>query len=167
MSSTSNINTFTKKTSTNNPILIMVITLRLHFRTFLQALLVLLISIQRIESFQLGPKIVQNDTPTFRFPSNRDRILIKSSEQQKALSTPTSFYSASPSSTEINAKKKKIAEEEPERKKNNAFELVLLFMTPWRNPNSIFVYLFGTVYFLGKYSEAQSIAAAAAGSGGL
>lgn len=52
-----------------------------------------------------------------------------------------------------------MAEEEPEREKKNGLELVLLYMTPWRNPNSIFVYMIGTVYLLGKYSEAQSIAA--------
>lgn len=138
----------------------MVITLRHHLRMVLLALLVLLISIYRVESFQLDPKVVQDDTPTFRFSSNHHRNLIKRSEQRNPLSTPASFCSALPSSTEINAKKKKVAEEEPEREKKNAFELVLLYMTPWRNPNSIFVYMFGAVYFLGKYSEAQSIAVA-------
>jgi hypothetical protein len=130
-----------------------------HLRMVLPVLLVLLISIHRIESFQLGPKKAQIDTPTFRFSSNHQPNLIKSSEQQKQLSTPASFCSTPSSSTEINAKKKKVAEEEPEREKKNGLELVLLYMTPWRNPNSIFVYMIGTVYLLGKYSEAQSIAA--------
>jgi hypothetical protein len=125
----------------------------------LPALLVLLISIHRIESFQLGPKKAQIDTPTFRFSSNRQLNLIKSSEQQKPLSTLLPFGSTPPSSTEINAKKKKVADEEPEREKKNGLELVLLYMTPWRNPNSIFVYMIGTLILLGKYSEAQSLAA--------
>jgi len=33
--------------------------------------------------------------------------------------------------------------------------LVFYYMLPWRNPNSIFVYMFGTVYVLGKISEAK------------
>ena len=33
--------------------------------------------------------------------------------------------------------------------------LALLYMTPWKNPNSIFVYLFGILYVLGKISEAR------------
>lgn len=36
--------------------------------------------------------------------------------------------------------------------------LLILYMTPWRNPNSLFVYLFLTVYLLGKYSETHSLA---------
>ena len=39
---------------------------------------------------------------------------------------------------------------------DNPAELVLLYMTPWKNPNSIFVYLFLAVFLLGKYSESQS-----------
>ena len=39
---------------------------------------------------------------------------------------------------------------------DNPVELVLLYMTPWKNPNSIFVYLFLAVFLLGKYSESQS-----------
>jgi hypothetical protein len=45
-------------------------------------------------------------------------------------------------------------EEEPEKKPN----LVLAYLTPWRNPNSIFVYLFLIVYILGSMSEAKSAA---------
>ena len=35
------------------------------------------------------------------------------------------------------------------------FGLFLVYMTPWKNPNSIFVYLFLTLYLLGEYSEAH------------
>jgi len=59
--------------------------------------------------------------------------------------------------TELDAKKK-IVEEEPEREKNDGFGLFLVYMTPWKNPNSIFVYMIALLYCLGKYSEAQHIA---------
>jgi len=50
------------------------------------------------------------------------------------------------------AKKKPEAREKIE----NPLELLILYATPWKNPNSIFVYLFVLVYCLGKYSESQS-----------
>jgi hypothetical protein len=34
-------------------------------------------------------------------------------------------------------------------------KLLILYATPWRNPNSIFVYLFVVLFVLGKYSEAH------------
>ena len=37
------------------------------------------------------------------------------------------------------------------------FSLFLTYMTPWINPNSVFVYLFLTLYALGKYSEAHRV----------
>ena len=55
--------------------------------------------------------------------------------------------------------KKKTAEPPSEKiKSSNALDLIILYMTPWRNPNSIFVYLFVILFALGKYSEAQSAA---------
>ena len=55
------------------------------------------------------------------------------------------------------AKNKKSNETKDKRGKiENPVELVLLYMTPWKNPNSIFVYLFAIVYVLGKYSESHS-----------
>lgn len=35
------------------------------------------------------------------------------------------------------------------------FALFLVYMTPWRNPNSIFVYMLLTLIALGKYSESH------------
>ena len=121
------------------------ISLRQRLRMALPTILLLLISAHQIESFQFGPKSAQNNKPTFRFSQNRHLRQIKSIGHRNSLSTL--------SSTELDAKKKK-GEEEPLREKKNALELVILYMTPWRNPNSIFVYLFAGVYFLGKYSEA-------------
>jgi hypothetical protein len=60
-------------------------------------------------------------------------------------------------------KKKKVSPEiaEPGQVKErvSGIGLFFLYMTPWKNPNSIFVYMLVTLYFLGKYSEAHSVAA--------
>jgi hypothetical protein len=47
---------------------------------------------------------------------------------------------------------------EPEREKGDVIGLLLLYMTPWRNPNSIFVYMLLLLYVLGSISESQSAA---------
>ena len=69
------------------------------------------------------------------------------------------------SSTGLNLVNKKQKEPEPvvEKEKREGLDLFFLYMTPWRNPNSLFVYIFVILYCLGKYSEAQSIARSAAG----
>jgi len=67
------------------------------------------------------------------------------------------FWTRSQSSSSLMATKKKKNDESKEREKiENPVELLLLYMTPWKNPNSIFVYLFLVVYCLGKYSESQA-----------
>jgi hypothetical protein len=43
----------------------------------------------------------------------------------------------------------------------DGFRMFLAYATPWRNPNSIFVYLFLIIFLLGKYSEAKSAAGGA------
>ena len=139
---------------------IMFSSLRYHLGLAFLPLLVCLLSVRRIESFQLGQRGA-TDIPAYRSSSNGDGNFFDSSQNLKLLSKKSHFYSPVVSSTEISLKKKTGGDEEPEREKKNAIELVILYMTPWRNPNSIFVYLFATVYFLGKYSEAQSIAASA------
>ncbi len=48
---------------------------------------------------------------------------------------------------------KKKADDDKESTKSP--NLILAYMTPWRNPNSIFVYMFGLLYALGKYSESH------------
>ena len=57
----------------------------------------------------------------------------------------------------LEAAKKKGAEKKERETVTDPAKLVLLYMTPWRNPNSIFVYLFGILYALGKYSEVHSL----------
>jgi hypothetical protein len=54
-------------------------------------------------------------------------------------------------------------EPKQEKEKVGGIGLLILYMTPWKNPNSIFVYMLLTLYFLGKYSEARSLAAASIG----
>ena len=54
----------------------------------------------------------------------------------------------------LNKKKKEEAKIET-RQVTDPLELFILYATPWRNPNSIFVYLLAGLYVLGKYSEAH------------
>jgi hypothetical protein len=50
--------------------------------------------------------------------------------------------------------KKDLNKDDPVKKEMEwDFGLVLLFMNPLRNPNSIFVYMFLILFVLGKYSE--------------
>mmetsp|Transcript_17802 Transcript_17802/g.43961 ORF Transcript_17802/g.43961 Transcript_17802/m.43961 type:complete len:121 (+) Transcript_17802:1460-1822(+) len=55
-------------------------------------------------------------------------------------------------------KKKEPAKKPEEKEQTPPLKLLIAYMTPWRNPNSIFVYLFLLVYILGSYSEAKSAA---------
>ena len=66
----------------------------------------------------------------------------------------TTTTTTAPATTALWAKKKNA---KPEKKQiTDPLELLILYATPWRNPNSIFVYLFGLLYALGKWSEAHS-----------
>jgi hypothetical protein len=60
-------------------------------------------------------------------------------------------------SVALSAKKDTPNENEKE-KSEWGLDLILVYMTPWRNPNSIFVYMFLIVYGLGKMSEAGMVA---------
>lgn len=112
----------------------------------LSLLCVFLISICRIESFEVIPKVT-SPCKTTCTSQNLQRL---------SLSYPSS---SSSSLIVMDAKKKKISSsgEEGEEKKSRGLGLILVYMTPWLNPNSIFVYLFLTVYLLGKYSEAHHV----------
>ena len=106
----------------------------ISLRALFPTILLLLVAVQQTKAFQIDPNVARTSHPTVQVSSNTQFDLI---------SRPT---------TQISAKKN---EEEPVRETKNAVELVILYMTPWRNPNSIFVYMFGALYFLGKYSEAK------------
>ena len=108
-------------------------------RMLLPTILLLLIAARQIESFQLGPKLAQTNKPAFQISPDNHLGLVQSSP----FISPTQLY----------AKKKQ--EEPVKEQQTNPVELLITYMTPWRNPNSIFVYLFLGVYLLGKYSEAK------------
>ena len=117
----------------------------------LPILCILLISICKIESFEVARQVkspFQQQQQQQR-PSSTFSVLTCTS--QKLL-----VQSSSCSLIVLDAKKKKIVEEEEEREQPRGLGLVLLFMTPWRNPNSIFVYMLVIVYGLGKYSELKA-----------
>ena len=56
----------------------------------------------------------------------------------------------------LQAYKKRVpVEKKKEEDSTDPLKLFLTYATPWRNPNSIFVYLFLIVYILGSISEAK------------
>ena len=57
----------------------------------------------------------------------------------------------------------KKSENEPQEK-NSPIKLFFIYLNPFLNPNSIFVYMFSIVYFLGKYSESKHIVESTAAS---
>jgi hypothetical protein len=70
---------------------------------------------------------------------------------------PMTLKSFVTSSTKLAAKKTgKRKEEDDKVKQEWDASLLIQYMTPWKNPNSIFVYMIGLLYLLGKYSEAHS-----------
>ena len=48
-------------------------------------------------------------------------------------------------------------EDDGKPEKNSPMQLFFIYLNPFLNPNSIFVYMFSIVYFLGKYSESKHI----------
>ena len=78
---------------------------------------------------------------------------LPSTTAAKKVSQEKTFY---PFQTPLSVQKKK---QEPVEKEKQVDALTLLktYMTPWRNPNSIFVYLGAALYVLGKYSEIRHI----------
>ena len=77
--------------------------------------------------------------------------------KNEGLPPSTSFSNSKFSkSTLLNAKKgNNLAETESEPP--SALGLLVTYMTPWRNPNSIFVYMLLLLVALGKYSETHII----------
>jgi hypothetical protein len=58
-------------------------------------------------------------------------------------------------------KKKKPSTVEEPPPKVDGLRMLLAYATPWRNPNSIFVYMIVILIILGNYSEAKSVAGGA------
>lgn len=142
----------------------MVLSLHQSRRILLPLLCILIISIYRIESFDIARQV---RSPPYKIAQQRQhQHQQQPSSSTSVISTCTSqkliVQSSSFSLIVLDAKKKKKIsssveeEEEREREQPRGLGLVLLFMTPWRNPNSIFVYMFGILYVLGKYGEMKS-----------
>ena len=101
----------------------------------------------------------------FQISNQHNSRAFQKKQQQQQQQNPLS--SITTSSTALNAKNqnkknvvnnKKSPPQEKEREENDAIGLLFLYMTPWKNPNAIFVYMLLIVYGLGKYSEAHSAA---------
>jgi len=68
--------------------------------------------------------------------------------------TTTALQAIQKKKTNNDSKTKK----KPTSKKESvtdSLQLLLAYATPWRNPNSIFVYMLLTLYILGSIEEAQ------------
>ena len=118
-------------------------------RMLLPILCILLISICKIESFEVARQVKSPFQQQQQRPSSTFSVLTCTSPKLPVQSSSCSLIV-------LDAKKKKIVEEEEEREQPRGLGLVLLFMTPWRNPNSIFVYMLLIVYGLGTYSELKA-----------
>ena len=77
--------------------------------------------------------------------------------ETQATSTTTSIYmkkkSQQPQQNTNPKSKPSSNNSSPTKKKLSAFDIFLAFATPWRNPNSILLYMFIIVYILGKMNE--------------
>lgn len=82
-------------------------------------------------------------------------------QQQEAISFDrripySSLSSSRPSTALLAGKQKKPSNVKVEPPKVDGLRMFLAYATPWRNPNSIFVYMLLILFLLGKYSEAKS-----------
>ena len=111
---------------------------------FLSSLCLFFLSTRRIESFEAS-SIGRIQCYTSQFPCS-----------SSATFSPSSLTVLDAKKNQKNKMSPSVEEEDKD--KPRGLRLVLVFLTPWLNPNSIFLYLFLTVFLLGKYSEAQSIA---------
>ena len=111
----------------------------------LQALLLVLAVVSCSHAFQPKPPISQKAAAsTF---SNDDSI---------SLSFHKNSQDYSPVSLNLKNKSNNPEPEDGKRKQGWDFSLLFTYMTPWKNPNSIFVYMLLTLYCLGKYSEMKA-----------
>ena len=77
--------------------------------------------------------------------------------EPKRVDPPNVRLTTTTTTTLLEAKKntKKSPAGSEEKESPSALTMLIAYMTPWRNPNSIFVYMLLTLYALGKYSESQ------------
>jgi hypothetical protein len=104
-----------------------------------------------VAAFRPARPAHQTSRTTIRAPSNvNDRTASPLSRSIDVLHSPSALSVRKKNNTEI---KKEV------EKAQQAWDwkLILVYMTPWRNPNSIFVYMFALIYALGKYSESHNM----------
>lgn len=106
-----------------------------------------------------------NDVEAFSLTTTNNLHVLHSTDKLSRTTTFTkpSFLSSdnkdemTPTTTALQAAKKKGGEEKP-KQELDLTKTLILFFTPWKNPNSIFVYLFVIVYILGKINESGAAA---------
>lgn len=76
---------------------------------------------------------------------------------RSAISNNMSATKSSAARTYLSAKNNPSDDEKERRKITSTSELILLFLTPWKNPNSIFLYMFLILIILGKINENKPI----------
>ena len=85
------------------------------------------------------------------------RPLVRSQAASKNVASSGASSIARADTVIVAAKKPKSGEAEDIEKKQvvDPLELFILFMTPWRNPNSIFIYMLLIINILGRMQESQ------------
>jgi hypothetical protein len=109
--------------------------------------LVLLLALGAVDAFHHPVASVRCAPPTSSVsstsPTNPSRVvLVLQQEEMRA-------------TVVLSAKKKGPDNKKPEKEKVSGLDLVLLYMTPWKNPNSIFVYFILIINILAKIKETQ------------
>jgi acyl-coenzyme A synthetase/AMP-(fatty) acid ligase len=107
--------------------------------------LVLLLALGAVGAFHHPAAGVRCAPPTssvsFTSPINPSPVVVQQEEMRRTVA--------------LASKKKGPDDKKPEKEKVSGLDLVLLYMTPWKNPNSIFVYFILIINILAKIKEMQ------------
>ena len=114
-------------------------------------LMLVLLLVVKSHAFVVAPKTLTTSLQQKQKEVRQDSFSIGGSSLL-LLPTP-SYRRAFGSSAPLAAKKKDNSDDKESM--SDPLQLLLLYMTPWKNPNSIFVYMLAILYALGKYSESQ------------
>ena len=113
-------------------------------------LLICLLSITSAHSFQVVPNV----------KNSRSRSLLTQRQPlqpQTLVDTTTASTATTTTTTTTSLTAQKNQNDEETSEKNSPIQLFFIYMNPFYNPNSIFVYMFAILYCLGKYSESKHI----------
>jgi hypothetical protein len=107
--------------------------------------LVLLLALGAVDAFHNPAASVRCAPPTSLVsstsPTNPSRVVVQQEELRATVV--------------LAAKKKGPDNKKPEKEKVSGLDLYFLYMTPWKNPNSIFVYFILIINILAKIKETQ------------